>query len=199
MKYFQILITATLFFICLSCTETSPSSSNDAQKKDATMLTQAIDDTLIVIDSIAGFLNNDDLMDYILVCKSKNESETEYDEYQRKTYLYIGQSNGSYLQHSSNIGAVLCKNCGGIFGDPYSGISIEPKNGFTINHYGGSNFRWELSSQFNYDQITDNWILVRQENISYSVFEPENIETEIFTSDHFGTVTFQEFDINNYQ
>jgi hypothetical protein len=195
-----------LMFVYCSEPKTQEPENINAQNTelpDSTHLTFAeylpIDDTLIVIDSIAGFLNDDDFKDYILVCKSQNESDTEYDEYDRKSYIYVGQQNGIYKLHSSNVGSVLCKNCGGVFGDPYDGFTIDPKIGFSITHYGGSNFRWGILSKFVYDKSIDNWVLTSVENTNFSTNEPDKVDTELFTNEQFGTVYFQDFKVDSYR
>ncbi len=199
-----VLISGLMVFTY--CNDTTSESKNTviATTKDSISTENylpytPIEDTLLVIDSIAGLLNNDELLDYILVCRSINESETEYDEYDRKSFIYLGQANGVYNQHSSNVGAVLCKNCGGIFGDPFETITIEPGNQFSISHYGGSNYRWSILSKFNYDSIADNWVLQSVENSSFTTFEPDNVETVVFTKEKFGTVYFQDFDVNEHR
>ncbi len=207
LKPFLLLSFGLSLTMFLNCSETKTSESeNKNTNKSDTLDTITpnyanyvpIDDTLIVIDSIAGLLNDDELLDYILVCKSQNESETEYDEYDRKSFIYVGQQNGVYKSHSTNIGAVLCKNCGGVFGDPYDGINIDSNKEFSITHYGGSNFRWGILSKFTYDITLDNWVLTSVENSSFSTNDPENEETNVLTNEQFGTVYFQNFDVNMY-
>jgi len=44
---------------------------------------------------------------------------------------------------------VMCKDCGGVFGDPFAGIEVSGAV-ITINHYGGSAERWALSRKFRY-------------------------------------------------
>ena len=47
--------------------------------------------------------------------------------------------------------------CGGIFGDPYVGISFK-ENVITINHYGGSAWRW--TSNFTFRFQNNLWELI---------------------------------------
>jgi hypothetical protein len=47
--------------------------------------------------------------------------------------------------------AIMCKSCGGIFGEPFAGIAIT--NGILIvEHYGGSSWRWAYTHKFRYQQ-----------------------------------------------
>lgn len=47
--------------------------------------------------------------------------------------------------------ALLCKECGGAFGDPFAGLAIA-KGVLTIQHYGGSSRRWSVTGKFRYQQ-----------------------------------------------
>ncbi|GAA4503031.1 hypothetical protein GCM10023172_27220 [Hymenobacter ginsengisoli] len=47
--------------------------------------------------------------------------------------------------------AVLCKECGGVFGDPFAGLDIA-KGVLSIYHYGGSSWRWAVTGKFRYQQ-----------------------------------------------
>ena len=47
--------------------------------------------------------------------------------------------------------AILGRNDGGAFGDPFAGLSIT-KGVLSINHYGGSRWRWSLTAKFRYQQ-----------------------------------------------
>ena len=60
--------------------------------------------------------------------------------------------------------AILCKDCGGIFGDPFAGIEIN-KNVLSINHYGGSNWRWGYTHRFRYQE--NDFFLIGQTSNSY--------------------------------
>lgn len=75
--------------------------------------------------------------------KEDNEEETsiiDEDPVKRPLYILTGQSDQSYKLAAKNDNVVYCVNCGGIMGDPFSGIAI--KNGyFSVEHYGGSAWR----------------------------------------------------------
>lgn len=70
-----------------------------------------------------------------------------------------------------NDSLILCKTCGGIFGDPYAGVEFKDDS-LVIHHYGGSNWRWELTHWFVKNAAGD-WPLVRRSRQDYSVFEPD--------------------------
>lgn len=199
----------TVFAITISCTNKTIKSDGSVKEETANekvaetteplVLYKPINDSLVVFDSISGYINDDEFLDFILVCHSKNESETEYDEYERVTYIYVGLADGSYRQHTVNIGAVLCKHCGGVYGDPYDGFSINPKNGFSIVHYGGSNYRWTIYTDFHYTAEMDRFFLVETVNTSFTTFDPDKEEVSTKTTENFGVVYFNGFDVNDYR
>ncbi len=84
----------------------------------------------------------------------------------RPLLILIGNSYGNLkkVAHNNN-NTVLCHNCGGIFSDPFEGITI--KNGyFSVEHYGGSNWRWTEIITYKYlkdktiDFFTKKWVFL---------------------------------------
>lgn len=47
--------------------------------------------------------------------------------------------------------ALLCRGCGGQYGDPFNGLDIA-KGVLSISHYGGSSWRWTVTAKFRYQQ-----------------------------------------------
>jgi hypothetical protein len=92
-----------------------------------------------ILDTATGDLNRDKYRDLLVILKLSNEEENS--ESSRPLLIYIGQKNGELKLVAYNDNVVLCRNCGGIYGDPYSGMVIK-RGYFSIEHYGGSNFRW---------------------------------------------------------
>jgi hypothetical protein len=72
--------------------------------------------------------------------------------------------------------AVLCKDCGGVFGDPFVGIKII-RGVIVIDHYGGSRNRWGYTHRWRYQD--GDWFLVgltsRQEDILEGTSEVTDI------------------------
>lgn len=90
----------------------------------------------------------------------------------RPLLLFAVTKDGGQEMVLRNDSLILCLTCGGIFGDPYAGVEFK-KDTLIIHHYGGSNWRWATTHSFVYG--TDGtWPLVRQNNVSYSVFEPDS-------------------------
>jgi len=141
----------------------------------------------------SGDLNRDKIDDMVVILKDNAEdNETREEETPRPLYLFLGQKKGGYTLVAKNNRVVLGKDSGGVFGDPLNGVSI--KNGyFSIEHYGGSNWRWTQISTFVYNPKYKDWTLHKLGNTSYHTSEPELIEEHIQDVDDFGIVKFEEF------
>lgn len=106
---------------------------------------------------IKGDLNGDGRDDAVIVIE-KNEPEVdEYDfEFYRRAML-IAFNNGNNGFDLSIKTEIRDANSGGVWGDPYDGITIE--NGdLTLAYYGGSNYRWYYRYVFRF--IDDEWYLI---------------------------------------
>lgn len=128
-----------------------------------------------MMDYVTGDLDGDKKMDAILILKEKGENE-KTDELKRPLFLLIRQANGKLKLAKRNDELVMCFTCGGVFGDPYSQTVIA-NNGFTIDFYGGSNWRWEYSYRFNYDAAKQTWVLVSERQESYHTSDPDAVKT----------------------
>jgi hypothetical protein len=88
---------------------------------------------------------------------------------------------------------VLCKGCGRIFGDPYDGITIR-KGYFSIEHYGGSSWRWTRIITFKYDLKSRNFKLHKDAGVSYHNTEEDmKFDPIINNKDRYGKQLFTEF------
>jgi hypothetical protein len=149
-----------------------------------------------ILDTIFGDLNKDAKEDCALILKSKEEEkEKSFEEINRPLLLLLGTKEGKFELAARNDRVVYCKQCGGVFGDPYTGVTI--KNGyFSVEHYGGSNWRWTRVITFKYDEKKKKWFLSRDGGDSFHTSEPEKVETQIKTTKDFGVISFEEF--NNF-
>lgn len=100
-----------------------------------------------------GDLNGDGRPDKVLVLRPLLEDQPDRidpDMPGRILLILLGTPTGYTLAaQSSRI--MLCRGCGGIYGDPFASLDI--KNGIlTISHYGGSSWRWSITSKFRYQQ-----------------------------------------------
>ncbi|MGZ4036634.1 MAG: hypothetical protein ACXVPQ_02330, partial [Bacteroidia bacterium] len=106
--------------------------------------------------------------------------------------ILLKQADGTYKRAARNDEAVMCAKCGGVFGDPYERMVI--KNGyFSVEHYGGSNWRWSDIVTFHYDKKTGKWLLHRWGGSSYHTSEPAKVSESVKTVKDFGTVEFEKF------
>ena len=149
-----------------------------------------------ILDSASGNLNRDEYQDLIIVFKKNDEAEiSDINDkpVNRPLLVYIGTPDGKYQLVARNDKAVLCYNCGGMWGDPYEGLAI--KNGyFTIEHYGGSAWRWSCYITFKYSEKNSKWYLYKDGGDSYHTSDPENVETKVKTVDDFGIIEFEVFE-----
>ncbi len=116
-------------------------------------------------DRINGDFNADGLDDVILVLISKKEKDDAHhlDDCNRPL-LILQKTKAGYILSAKCNEAVLCKLCGGAFGDPYESISLK-KNILDISHYGGSAHRWSRNFTFRFQQ--HQWVLIGASESSY--------------------------------
>ncbi|HEX5034355.1 MAG TPA: hypothetical protein VFW62_07745, partial [bacterium] len=88
-----------------------------------------------------GDLNRDGKPDAALVLKNPTEDAGGEEQPRLLVLLLQNPAGGGYRLAATSEQAILCRICGGIFGDPLAELQI--KNGVVIiDHYGGSRFRW---------------------------------------------------------
>jgi hypothetical protein len=143
-----------------------------------------------LLDFEYGDLNRDELKnDAILVLQPETGDTLDA---MRPVLILVQQEDGSLQQVARNNGVVLCQGCGGVLGDPYQDIAI--KNGyFSLEHFGGSRYKWNLIITFKYDPNKDTWVLHKYGEESYDGFNPDSVETNIRTPKEFGTILFEDY------
>lgn len=113
----------------------------------------------------SGDLNKDGLADLALVLRSIAEDSVVGDaEVPDRILLILFKEADGYRLAGRSDKAIMCKQCGGIFGDPFAGITIA-KGVLVIDHYGGSNWRWSYTHRFRYQQ--GDFYLIGQTSNSY--------------------------------
>ena len=159
-------------------------------------LSKDIPSEYAMLDSASGNLNRDEYRDLLIVFKKHDESETSDvndNPVDRPLLIYLGKPDGKYQLVARNDKTVMCYSCGGMWDDPYEGLAI--KNGyFTIEHYGGSAWRWSRYITFKYSEKDSKWYLHKDGGDSYHANDPENVEIDIKTVDDFGIVEFEVFE-----
>jgi hypothetical protein len=155
-------------------------------------INQFVTDGFEVLDTASGDINLDGILDLLIILKDKDEHK-KGDE-KRPLLLLIRNKENKLSLSYRNDNVVYDISSGGVFGDPYEGITI--KNGyFSIEHYGGSNWRWTKIITFKYSKSDNNWYLHRDGGESYHTSKPEKAETKVKTTKDFGKVTFEDYNI----
>jgi hypothetical protein len=148
-----------------------------------------------MLDYVTGDINNDTRPDALLVLKLKGE-DTLGGEVNRRLLILTRQKNGKLKKAIQNDSAILCYQCGGIFGDPYEGIEMK-KNGFEIRFYGGSSWRWASHYTFSYIPSKRNWYLMRQYDLSYHNTDIDETQQETtIEKEELGDIPVTSFNAN---
>jgi hypothetical protein len=138
-----------------------------------------------------GDLNQDTYPDIILALK--NNHETDSDQTARPLLILLGKKDGSLSLYARNDSVVLCKGCGGMFGDPFEGITIKGRY-FSLEYYGGSRYRWNRFTTFKYDLVKKDFVLHRDAGISYdSVEEDKKYTKNVYHKQAFGKQRFVKY------
>jgi hypothetical protein len=145
-------------------------------------------------------LNNDGRKDYVLVFEraTAEGDQAEMPERQRPLLILISDKDGKLTEAKRNEEIVYCSSCGGVFGDPFEGITVGPGT-FTVNHYGGSNWRWTNAAKFNYSRIDKTWQLVRYESSSFHTSKPNSVKRKVRLPKTFGKIDIADFDPEKFQ
>lgn len=148
----------------------------------------------LLLDTSYGDLNLDNYTDLILILKTKIEED--YVEAKRPLLILTGDEKGFFTLKKQNNNSVLCYDCGGIFGDPYEGITI--KNGyFSIEHFGGSSWKWTLIITYKYLPEKKDWYLYKYGGESFhSLNIKDTKKKKVNTTEDFGEILFEDFNID---
>jgi hypothetical protein len=149
----------------------------------------------LVLDTSFGNLNLDSILDLIIVLKSPEEDTSNNldDPVNRPLLILLGQTDGTYKLVYRNNKVVFCNICGGMMGDPFNGITI--RNGyFTVEHYGGSSWRWSDFITFKFNKDNKRFYLHREDLSNFHASNPDKIKTTIKTKKDFGIVDFEQYD-----
>lgn len=161
-----------------------------------------------IMNISTGDANLDGLPDTIIVLRKKSEESTSNFEAQRPDkrplLLLLGQPDKSLKLIAKNDNAVYCIDCGGLFGDPFTGTTI--KNGyFSIEHGISGGRHYEHVTTFKYDKSKKDWFLYKDHYVSYKLNDGNDPNAEALTVDEdktktvkdFGSLSFEKFNIYN--
>jgi hypothetical protein len=149
----------------------------------------------------AADLNGDGRGDFVLVLERENppKDKDDFPVGQRPLLLLMRGADGKLSAAKRNERLVMCSQCGGVFGDPFEGVTVG-RNTFTVSFYGGSNWRWAYSYKFNYSRLDQTWQLVRAEETSFHTSDPDKMKTLVFIPPRdYGKVDIADFDPENYK
>jgi len=147
------------------------------------------------LDYIKGDLNADKRSDVILILKQIGEDSLSIsgDESLRPFLLLIRQPDNKLKQVLRNDHVIMCRQCGGVFGDPYADI-MTFSGGFSLHFYGGSSWRWAYVYKFSYKPLKKNWYLVNELQSSFQAGDPEATMKDVTISEtELGPVPLEKF------
>jgi hypothetical protein len=132
--------------------------------------------------------------DYVLVVqRTDKEGANRVGDPMRTIVIISRSADGKLFEVARNDHAVMCKSCGGVWGDPFAGVESKNKE-FRINHFGGSREKWSTDFVFGYSRRDMAWQLIRVEQGN------NGTETKTYTSPaDFGKIDFKEFDCENWE
>jgi len=146
-------------------------------------------------------LNGDGLRDVVFIVEPVQASDAvqNEDEGIRTLRIAIRAPDGSLKVVKESSRVVLCRRCGGVFGDPFAELSAS-KNTFEVGHYGGSSWRWSNSYTFKYSKRDTTWQLVSVDESSFHVAEPDKLEAKTYRPPrHFGKIDIADFDPGHFK
>lgn len=112
-----------------------------------------------------GDLNQDGIMDKAFVIEEKDkQTEEEYYAPPRSLLIAFKNEDNTYSLSIKADNAIMLRNQGGVFGDPFQDIKIE-RGTLLLEFYGGSNYRWYMYYRFRYQD--DGWYLIGVTKGSY--------------------------------
>ena len=184
---------AILFALCLAPVITR---AQDSTLKIPAEVKPFVEKGAAAVALETGDLNGDGTMDFILVTeKTKAEPGASdiADDERSLLILVRGGGAGKLTLAKRNEKVVYCRSCGGVMGDPFAGVEVR-RNGFTVNNYGGSSWRWSESYVFNYSRRDNTWQLVRATEETFNALEPKKVKTKILLPKNFGKIDINDFD-----
>lgn len=136
-----------------------------------------------LLEKAEGDLDRDKRADAVLVLHRSDEVAYPAPEVEipRLLVILLATADG-YRRAAYSAKAVLCKSCGGVFGDPFAGLKIE-RGTFVIAHYGGSRDRWGYSHRFRLQQ--GDWFLIGRTTENHDTLTPrrEEVDENLLTGD----------------
>jgi hypothetical protein len=151
MKKLWLLI-LTLYFSCINCysQDNTVALSHIPQSGKAT--TDFVPTGYDIKATASMDLNNDNLQDVVLLLRDRREDTAQPGSDIRganRLVLVLLKTTDGYKLAVKSGEIVMCKDCGGVFGDPFSSIGVA-NGAVVIVHYGGSSEKWSATRRFKY-------------------------------------------------
>lgn len=166
---------------------TAPSRASISSEKE---LATFVPHDKRVLASSKGDINNDGNLDVVVVLEATGNEQAAKNA-PRTVLLLVRDSSGALRKASRNDKMVPCANCAGMFGDPFSSISIE-NGSITVVNEGGAGVYWVDEFTFTYE-LDDGWHL---STVVRSVTQRGSLETSriSLSKEDFGSISFDAFD-----
>jgi hypothetical protein len=198
----SILFCLLLFFACkakVAAPDLQKSTTSAPIKSSG--ITAALSNTPVpslngyqVFDSAYADLNLDGYTDLLVIYSQPGEDTIQEPwPVKRPLIIYLGSADGKVKESLRTDNAVLCAQCGGVFGDPYAGVTLQPGY-IELNMYGGSSWRWSVNTIFRYDTSKNDWFFIQEIKESFHVSEPDKIERTVRDSLPFEKISLREYD-----
>jgi len=150
-----------------------------------------------LLDHQIADLNGDGRPDIVFVVEA--QSGQSDDNGLRTLFIAVRQPDGSLKTVKRSDKVVYCRQCGGVFGDPFAGLEAV-RGKFSVNHYGGSNWRWSNSFSFAYSRRDDSWQLIRVDESSFHTANPNKMKSKTYKPPKdFGKIDISDFDPENFK
>ena len=111
-----------------------------------------------IIQAQQGDLNNDGITDALILIEEKNSTSELAGEGAKRILMVITvKEGGGYEVAARNNKLVPCKTCGGISGDPFGYMNIQPGGVIHLLVEGGSREHWSSEYFFKFNESQKNW------------------------------------------
>jgi uncharacterized Zn finger protein len=128
-----------------------------------------------VLEKAMGDLNQDGVPDAAIIFKDpKEEKEGEFDV-ERVLVIALQQPGKGWARSAVSEEEVLCRSCGGVFGDPFAALKIE-RGAVVVVHYGGSRDRWGYTHRYRLEN--GEWVRIGETEVSEDALEGNGHEVD---------------------
>lgn len=191
----------SLIWITSSCSEKQKEKQNEIPESEmgnqSTTAPETVPSDLLPVnyrihDEITGDVNKDGIPDKILVMVHNSEPKEagaiNPDNIPARKLLILLAKSGQFQKVMETDSAIMCRDCGGMMGDPYQSIKIE-RNSFLISHFGGSREKWGYDHRF--QLRTGKWQMTGITETEYDSLTGQEIkiDTNLLTGDSIITKT----------